>query len=253
MTSGLDVIHLQEIWFKKDYDFMKDCTIHRYQASQFDTECGSLNDMTFLKCSGLMTLVTEDANLSDAKYLKLPKGDDFATTTDPAQYFDNLVNRKVMTINAEIRGSKYLLVNTHMTPYHKKATENREQREKEAHIICDTISMDNGDWDMVALGMDMNDLPRSSVYDIFVGCGLIDVFNPDQSESATYPITYGDVDNTWVEDDGVTLDYVMVMKGSNTIGEVDVEKVTSIDLQTEGDERFSLSDHNAVISTITLL
>ena len=58
--------------------------------------------MTFLECSGLMTLVTKNAILSDAKYFKLPEGDDSATVTDPSFYFGYLVNRKVMTMKAEV-------------------------------------------------------------------------------------------------------------------------------------------------------
>ena len=44
-ASDLDVIHLQEIWYRKDYDFLKDCTMDKYQASPFDSECGAINSV----------------------------------------------------------------------------------------------------------------------------------------------------------------------------------------------------------------
>ena len=76
-----------------------------------------------------------------------------------------------------------------MTAYQEDESEYRELREKQAKVICDTISMDSGDWDMLALGMDMNDFPHSSVYDIFLNCGLVDVFNPNQR----YKLSFNDV------------------------------------------------------------
>jgi hypothetical protein len=33
------VVFLQEVWFKKDYDFLVDCLHHIYHISDFDPDC----------------------------------------------------------------------------------------------------------------------------------------------------------------------------------------------------------------------
>ena len=38
-----DVVFLQEVWLKKDYDTLRKCTMTRFYASPFDKECSRLN------------------------------------------------------------------------------------------------------------------------------------------------------------------------------------------------------------------
>ena len=59
------------------------------------------------------------------------------------------------------------MVNTHLTPYDNKESQNRELREKQAKLICENLSTDPDGWDVAVLGMDMNDLPNSPAYNAF--------------------------------------------------------------------------------------
>ena len=34
---------MQEVWFKDDYESLKNCTASKYQITEFDKECGRLN------------------------------------------------------------------------------------------------------------------------------------------------------------------------------------------------------------------
>ena len=38
-----DVVFLQEVWLKNDYDKLRKCTMARFHVSPFDKECGRLN------------------------------------------------------------------------------------------------------------------------------------------------------------------------------------------------------------------
>ena len=41
-TNRFDVVFLQEVWFKKDYDRLKTCLEgENYEFSNFDSECGT--------------------------------------------------------------------------------------------------------------------------------------------------------------------------------------------------------------------
>ena len=40
-TNRFDVVFLQEVWFKKDYDRLKTCLEGIYEFSNFDSECGT--------------------------------------------------------------------------------------------------------------------------------------------------------------------------------------------------------------------
>ena len=50
-----DVVFLQEVWFKKDYAFLKKCTKATYKITKYDKECGKLNKVKvvslFLGCA----------------------------------------------------------------------------------------------------------------------------------------------------------------------------------------------------------
>ena len=39
---------MQEVWFKKDYEFLKNCTAPKYWITKFDEECGRLNPVTII-------------------------------------------------------------------------------------------------------------------------------------------------------------------------------------------------------------
>ena len=46
MTS-FDIVYLQEVWYKKDYDFLKTCLLDAYFfISDFDPECGAGNPVS---------------------------------------------------------------------------------------------------------------------------------------------------------------------------------------------------------------
>ena len=46
-NTDFDVVFLQEVWYKDDYNFLKDCTKSRYRITKFDEECGRLNPVCF--------------------------------------------------------------------------------------------------------------------------------------------------------------------------------------------------------------
>ena len=40
-ANSFDIVFLQEVWFKKDYDRLKTCLVgENYEFSSFDSECG---------------------------------------------------------------------------------------------------------------------------------------------------------------------------------------------------------------------
>ena len=49
------MVFLQEVWFKKDYAFLKKCTKAIYKITKYDKECGKLNQVKvvslFLGCA----------------------------------------------------------------------------------------------------------------------------------------------------------------------------------------------------------
>ena len=46
-ANSFDVVFLQEVWFKKDYDRLKTCLAgESYEFSSFDSECGT-NPVSF--------------------------------------------------------------------------------------------------------------------------------------------------------------------------------------------------------------
>ena len=46
-ANSFDVVFLQEVWFKKDYDRLKTCLAgENYEFSNFDSECGT-NPVSF--------------------------------------------------------------------------------------------------------------------------------------------------------------------------------------------------------------
>ena len=49
------MVFLQEVWFKKDYAFLKKCTKAIYKITKYDKECGKLNKVKvvslFLGCT----------------------------------------------------------------------------------------------------------------------------------------------------------------------------------------------------------
>ena len=57
--NDFHVVFLQEIWYKHDYEFIKEQTGKDYLITKFDPQCGSTNPMTVLECSGLVTLVAK--------------------------------------------------------------------------------------------------------------------------------------------------------------------------------------------------
>ena len=57
--NDFHVVFLQEIWYKHDYEFIKERTGKNYLITKFDPQCGSTNPMTVLECSGLVTLVAK--------------------------------------------------------------------------------------------------------------------------------------------------------------------------------------------------
>ena len=57
--NDFHVVFLQEIWYKHDYEFIKERTGKNYLITKFDPQCGSTNPMTVLECSGLVTLIAK--------------------------------------------------------------------------------------------------------------------------------------------------------------------------------------------------
>jgi len=252
--NSFDVIFLQEVWFKKDYRGIKKCTKKQYQITKFDKECGRLNPMTFLECSGLVTLVRKPKKL-EQKMITLPKGSDFANLTDVTLYGEYFLTRKALVVDTKISGGKdwIRLINLHLTPYHLSKEENRELRTQQAQYVCKKVIKNNNQkkWKLAIVGMDMNDAPgNNSVYQTFLNCGFVDAYNPDQSDSANYPLTYGTIDNNWTSNETsfATLDYIMAMGKYQIMPKF---KFTTVqDLKTPNN--LSLSDHNSVSAKIKL-
>ena len=50
-SKNLDVVLMQEIWFRKDYEKIKNCSqTLEYKISNFDSECGRLNPVSINYC-----------------------------------------------------------------------------------------------------------------------------------------------------------------------------------------------------------
>jgi len=269
MDQEFDVVFMQEVWFKNDYKFLKQCTRPKYRITEFDKECGRLNPMTALECSGLVTLVKRSKKSKlKQKFITIPKGTDFASITDPELYGEYIITRKALIVDTKIPAKKFKkgvplrFINTHLTPYNTDMEQNRQLRIQQAEFICDkalkTRLQGKRKWAWAILGMDMNDIPGDSVYEIFMNCGFSDAYNPNQSNMITYPLTYATPGNTWTkpEEEKVTLDYVFAMGRSNLSPsiytmDVDFKKVKVEDLKTTPND-VSLSDHNSVFAKIKL-
>jgi len=271
INNNYDVVFLQEIWFIDDYEFLKLCTATKYQITKFDEECGRLNPMTPLECSGLVTLVTISKTTKlETEFISIPKGTDFATIQDPLLYVDYALNRKALIVDTKLYGGKLLngvpvrFINTHLTPYHKNITERRDIRTQQAKFICDNAlrSEKKPNWGWTIFGLDMNDIPgENSVYQTFMNCGFSDAYNPDQSDVTTYPLTYAADGNTWTgftdpADEKVTIDYILAMGGGGSNQgihalNVDFKDVLVKDLRTTTNN-VSISDHNSVLAKVKL-
>ena len=86
----------------------------------------------------------------------------------------------------EASGSRLRLINSHPSPFDTDVAQNEELRLEQAKVICQQAS--EGEWDGLVLGMDMNDLPSSSVHKIFTDCGFRDAY-----DSHKYVFEIGDL------------------------------------------------------------
>jgi len=263
IEQEFDVAFMQEVWFKDDYNFLKNCTALKYHISKFDEECGRLNEMTVLECSGLVTLVkrSKESKLKET-FIAIPKGNDFATISDPALYGDGYISsRKALIVDAMISEVPLRLINTHLTPYNSDFEQNRQLRTQQADFICnEALQMKREqNWLWAIFGLDMNEVPGdNSVYQTFLDCGFSDAYNPGQSDATEYPPTYATIGNTWTDTvfDTVTIDYILAKSrntssSSNYTMYADFEKVVVEDLKTVI-SNVSISDHNSVFASLKL-
>ena len=113
---------LQEVWYRKDYNFLKGCLQNtNYKFSDWDEECGQINDvlllnwfiseksvvenenyfqLTNVKCSGIVTLSKH--KLRNQRFEKLTLGDDYATENIIALWADYLSSRKVLYTDIQV-------------------------------------------------------------------------------------------------------------------------------------------------------
>jgi len=270
IENHYDVVFLQEVWFRQDYEQLKAMLEDNYDISAFDDDCGRINpahkdSQLLINCNGLVTLVTktvddpDDPNYYkgnrnfDAKYpspFDLPKGNDSDTVTDTQLYSNYAFKPKALVHDVIIREKQLRLINLHLTAYSTDVTEYRALREAQVDEVMNH-ALRGSDWRVAIVGMDMNDFPEESVYQKFLGYGFVDAFNPHQKSGHVYPETWAVDGNTFTDgDDPVTLDYIMMKRNFDHRGKVWFDGVSVDDFKTSGTS-YSFSDHNAVSADIT--
>ena len=151
-----------------------------------------------------MTLIAKNVSKVPKKrifrYVKLPTAANFATEKNPFLYVNNLVTRKALIGNlkvkniwaniishnldaflcSQINGLKYSLINGHLSPYQNDRREHAELRLQQAETICQHVEETEEQWDVLVIGMDMNDIPFSPAYNKFIECGFRDAFSPSE-------------------------------------------------------------------------
>ena len=156
--ENYDVVFLQEIWYEKDHDFMSQCTDHHYEASEFTSHCGKPTTR-YLVCDGLMTLVRRRAyDFHRVPGITLVKGDHRMETKLPL-YHEYFLSRKALVHDAKINGIEVRLVNLQLSAFFNNPEQNRELRRGQAEMVCEKLACKNGHYDLLVLGMSMNDLP----------------------------------------------------------------------------------------------
>ena len=115
------MVFLQEVWYKKDFTRLKDCTQQFYQSSNFDSGCQQNgNTQILLGCSGLMTLIS--AQISFQSFQDLPQGKDFGSTTGFSVFTEYLVTKKVLIVETQINSLNLRLINAHLSSFDKGKT-----------------------------------------------------------------------------------------------------------------------------------
>ena len=158
--ENYDVVFLQEIWYEKDHEFLCQCTDHHYEASDFSKHCGKPENSAFLICDGLMTLVRRRAHDFDQlSGISLVNGDHESETILPL-YNEYFLKRKALVHDAKINGIEVRLVNVQLASFFDDPEQqNRVLRRQQAELICEKLACKNGHYDLLILGMSMNDIP----------------------------------------------------------------------------------------------
>ena len=233
-----DVVFLQEVWYQKDYNFLKQCLDGSgYQFSDFDPTCGH-NPMSQLKCSGLVTL--SQFPLEKEFWVPLRKGNDYGSLTNIRLYLEYALVRKALFHNIKVNGVSIDIVNTHLIPYYGHETENRILRRKQAKDICWVNK--HRTFDLAILGMDMNDKKMTPVFKTFKRAGFVDLFNAKLKN----PITFAHPDNNVVgeNEEPATLDYIMIKEALMKNGIATIKEMKMETLKT--DSGISFSDHETL-------
>ena len=277
--NDFDVVFLQEVWFEKDYEFLKECLNGTgYTFSNCDSECGTNSvmlslffksisffhnvdfQMSLVGCSGLVTM--SRYQLSNEMTSPLPKGELYTTLSKPEDlmsYIQFGIQRKVLIHDLFVDDVCTIrLVNTHFSPSDTFSAL-RERQAREVIRNLDTTTKYN----MTVLGMDLNDEPFqnshwTASYRVFKNANFSDGFNEEFDTNMAYPVTFADETNSWTTKNSKTLDYIMVLPHEIDVennGHVIVQEAGFVDIAVQDlktTNGHSFSEHNSVNATIWL-
>lgn len=272
-----DAVFLQSVWYRQDYDMLKDCLEDLYWVSDFDKNCPSVKEETdqqvVLGCNGLMTLAIKETcsgktGIVDQKSFELDKGsaEDAAAEVDISLYFYYTYVPKVQILDFWYKDNVIRLMNAAFAPTsaigeYWAEDQNRELRVKQANTICNAAKSP-GFYDVAILATGLSDQPNSEPYNELINCGFVDALEDN------WEPTFNADDNTFSMlneyEDEQTIDYIMAMTNpvysASFIQDILFDKaevmnhVITVDGSGSGEsEEMSFSEHNAIEACLSFI
>jgi len=271
-----DAVFLQSVWYRQDYDMIKDCLEDLYWVSDFDKNCPSVEEesdqQVLLGCNGLMTLAIKETcagrtGIVDQKSIELDKGspEDAAAEVDISLYFYYTYIPKVQIMDFWYKDNIIRLINAAFAPTSAigsawSADQNRQLRVEQANTVC-KAAKSPGFFDVAILATGLNDNPDSEPYEKLINCGFIDALEDN------WEATFNADDNTNSPfngyDDEQIIDYVMAMTNpvysASFIQDILFDKAEVVNHVIEviddsgEEEEMSISPHNAIEACLSFI